>query len=266
MSLSSVELDICNQSLYLIGQKAVDSTDTTTADTGTGGAPYDKCDKIFDQTRNALQRSFAWNYTLARLTLAGEWATATDYTTDQYVWESDVLYKCNTAHTSTTFITDYVMDGTNYVMDGTDYVRDDGITFYWDIVTDRPETLWSYRYALPSSFSRLLPKWLRDNDKLFALEGKNILTNLTEMDIEYVEKVTTTTEFDDLFTEVFIFDLAIKLTYSLLGASYVTQALRKELRDERRRKVIEARGACITETNQTGSYKWLDARYTTSVV
>jgi hypothetical protein len=112
----------------------------------------------------------------------------------------------------------------------------------------------------------LTPKWLRDNDKLFALEGKNVVTNLTEMDIEYVEKVSTTTEFDDLFTEVLIFDLAIKLTYSLLGAGYVTQALRKDLRVERRRKVIEARGACITETNQTGEYKWTDARHTTSVV
>jgi hypothetical protein len=150
MALTSGELTIGNQALTLIGQKIIDSSDTSTADTGTGGKPYEKLELVFDQCRNALQRSFAWNFTLARLALVGEWATTEDYTTDMYVWEDDVLYKCNTAHTSGSFDTDYVMDGDDYVMDGTDYVRDDNVTFYWDIVDDRPETRYSYRYALPS--------------------------------------------------------------------------------------------------------------------
>jgi hypothetical protein len=266
MALTSGELTIGNQALVLIGQKIIDSTDTSTADTGTGGKPYEKLELVFDQTRNALQRSFEWNFARARLALVDDWATATDYTTDMYVWEDDVLYKCNTAHASDSFSTDYVMDGDEYVKDGDDYVRDDSVTFYWDMVTDRPENRWSYRYTLPSNYSRFQSKWLRDNDKTYSIEGLCLLTNLTELNIEFIKKVTTTSEFDDLYTEVLIFDLAIKLTYSLLGAAYSTQALRKELRTERRKKVMEARGACITENNQRGNYNWSGARYATAVV
>jgi len=263
MALTSDELTIGNQALNLIGQLAIDSTDTGTSDSGTGGAPYAKLERIFDQTRNALLRAFEWNFARVRLELSNDWATDTTYTTDQYAWVSSVLYKCNTAHTSTTWNTDYVMDGSDYVKDDTDYVRDDSVTFYWDLVTDRPETYWTYRYALPSDFSRFRNKWLRHNEIRYALEGNKILCDETELDITYNKKVTDPTEFDDLFTEVLIFDLAIKLSYTIMGSAYQTQALRKDLRTERKDRIASAKATNSIESDQgiRESVKWVNARY-----
>ena len=263
MALTDAELTIGNQSLSMIGQKIIDSTDTSTADTGTGGSPYEKLELIFDQTRDALMRSFEWNFARERLALVEDWVTATDFTADQYTWVSSVLYKCNTAHTSGSWDTDYVMDGTDYVMDGTDYVRDDCITFYWDIVTDRPETYWTYRYDLPTDFSRFRNKWLRHNESRYSLEGNKILTNETELDINYVKKVTDPSEFDDLYTEVLIYDLAIKLTFSIIGGSYQAIALRKGLKEERQGVINKAKSVNSIESDQgrRKSSEWVNARF-----
>lgn len=263
MSLTEEELAICNQSLAMIGQKEVDYTDTTTADTGTAGNPYNKCDLIYAQTRNVLSRSFEWNFERARLTLVDDWATGTRYTTDQYVWEDSLLWKCSTAHYSDGWNTDLVMDGSEYVMDEDEYVSDDNIVFYWDIVADRPETYWAYRYALPADFSRFVSKWLRHNEYKYAIEGKNLVTDETELDINYIKKVTDTAEFDALFTEVLILDIAIKLTYSLMGSDYQTQALRKGLHEERKSKISTAKSVNSLEKAEgvSPSMQWVNARY-----
>ena len=263
MALTEDELTICSQSLSMIGQKEVSYTDTSTADTGTAGNPYNKCDLIYAQTRNALLRSFEWNFARDRLALVGDWATATVFTTDQYVWVSSVLYKCTTAHTSGTWNTDYVMDGDEYVMVGTEYVTDSNITFYWDLVTDRPETYWTYRYALPADFSRFISKWLRHNEYKYALEGKNLLTDETELDINYIKKVTDPDEFDALFAEVLILDVAIKLTFSIMGGSYQTQALRNGLRQERKLRISTAKAVNSIEKIEGvwPSNQWVNARY-----
>lgn len=261
MALTEEELGICNQGLALIGQKEVSYTDTSTADTGTAGNPYNKCNLIYAQTRNALLRSFEWNFARARLALVGDWATDTAYITDQYVWVSSVLYKCTTAHTSVAWNTAYVMDDTEYVMDGTNYIIDSNITFYWNIVDDRPETWWDYRYALPADFNRFNLKWLKHNETKFTIEGRNILTGETELNINYIKKVTDTTIFDDLFTEILIFDLAIKLTFSLMGASYQTQALEDKLQRRRDQKMFKARQICVAEVEQSGDYTWTEARF-----
>jgi len=262
MSLTEAELEIGNQGLSLIGQKAVDYSDSSTAETGTAGVNYNRLDLVFAQTRNALQRSFEWNFTSARMALVSSWLTATAYTTDMYVWVSSVLYKCNEAHVSGSWNTDYVLDDSDHVVDGSDYVRDDIIDFKWDMITDRPETYWSYRYALPSDFLRFNYRWLKKNETRLAIEGSNIVTNETSLNINYIKKVTDTTLFDDLFTEVFIYDLAIKLTFSVLGAGYAVQALRKELLVQRQRKMLKARQVCFAEDNDTGEMtSWAETRY-----
>lgn len=263
MALTEDELTICNQALALLGQKEVSYTDTTTADTGTAGNPYNRCDLIYDQTRNALLRAFEWNFARARLALVADWATETTYTTDQYVWEDSLLWKCSTAHFSDGWNTDLVMDGSDYVMDGADYVRDDGVLFYWDIVADRPETYWTYRYALPADFSRFVNKWLRHNEYNYKLEGRNVLTDETELDINYVKKVTDPDEFDALFTEVLIYDVAIKVSFALMGSSYQAQALRRQLSEERKRIISTAKAVNSLEKIE-GVYpsnQWVNARY-----
>jgi hypothetical protein len=261
MALTELELGVCNQALGLIGQKEIVYTDTGTSDTGTAGVNYNRLDLIYPQTRNALLRMFEWNFASARLALVGTWTTGTYYTTDQYVWVDSVLYKCNEAHTSTTWNTDYVMDGTEYVMDGTDYVRDDNIDFKWDIVDTRAKTYWSYIYDLPADFIRFKLKWLKHNETRFNIEGRSILTNETSLNINYIQKVTDTTLFDELFNEVLIYDLAIKLTFPILGAGYPAQAMRRDLQAQRQRTMLKARQICSAEVEQSGEYTWTNARY-----
>jgi len=264
MSLTENEVTLCNQALAYIGSLRIDYTDTTgTSDTGMAGVPAIKCEIHLDQTRNALLRSAFWNFASDRIELVTEWATATAYTTDQHAWVSDVLYKCNTAHTSGTWTTDYVMDGDDFVMDDDDYVRDDAANAYWDIVLTRCPFEYSYKYSVPSNFLRLKSKYFRDEGIDARLEGAYILTSLTELEIEYVKEITDPDDFDPLFTEVLICDLALKLNTSLAGAGYPVLANKKDIKADRKEAMKRARGVCFDETNLSGEYKWINARYRT---
>ena len=99
MALTTEEVDICVQSLDRISAKSFTFGDVTSVQSV-------KCLRHFDQTRNALLRSFEWPFARTRLRLVSGWLTNTVYTTDQYVWQSGLLYKCIVAHTSGTFATD----------------------------------------------------------------------------------------------------------------------------------------------------------------
>ena len=99
MALTEVEVGLCNQSLGKIGSKQFTFGDVTSIRSI-------QCLLYFDQTRNALSRSFEWPFAKTRLRLVSGWLTDTVYTTDQYVWQSALLYKCAIAHTSDVFTTD----------------------------------------------------------------------------------------------------------------------------------------------------------------
>ena len=267
MSLTENEVTLCNQSLAKIGSFVIDYTDTTgTGDSGMAGNVATKAEIHFDQTRDALLRSAFWNFASERIELVDSWATATAYTTDQYVWEDSVLYKCNTAHTSTIWDTDYVMDGTDYVMDDTDYVRDDAITFNWDMVTARCPFEYSYKYSVPAAFLRLKPNYFKDNWIDARLEGSYILTDETELEIEYIKQITDPDDFDPLFAEVFICDLALKLLTSLAGAGYATLANKKEIKIDRADAMKRARAVCWSENKELNLSQWVNARYGTGKV
>ena len=270
MALTSAELTIGNQALSMIGQKIIDSTDTSNADTGTGGHPYEKLELVFDQTRDSLQRLYEWNFARARLALVDDWAAGTDYTTDMYVWEDSVLYKCDTAHRSTTWNDHYIYDGDDLLYSTDDLVFDedylivdDQNDFHWTMVLDRPETYWTYRYSLPANFKRFCNMWLKENETRHKVEQGYILCDETELDINYVKQVTDPSEFDDLYTEILIYSLAIKLTFSLMGSGYSTQALRRDLNNEKADALSRAKAVNSIESEQgrRKSYEWVNARY-----
>jgi len=263
MSLTEEEVTLCNQALAKLGSFVIDYSDTTgTSDSGMAGNVAIKSEIHFDQTRNALLRSAFWNFASDRIELVDSWATATHYTTDQYVWSDSVLYKCNTAHTSYTFETNYIYDGDDLVMDGDDPVRDDSIGLrYWDMVTARCPFEYSYRYSVPADFIRLKPNYFKDNWIDARLEGAYILTDETSLEIEYIKKITDPTEFDPLFTEVLICDLAIKLLITLAGSGYVTLAARKDILGERMIAMRRARAVCWSENKKLNYSQWVNARY-----
>ena len=99
MALTSAEVDLCNQSLGKSGSRQFTFGDVTSVQSIQSLLH-------FEQTRNALLRSFEWPFAKTRLRLVSGWLTETVYTTDQYVWQGALLYKCAVAHTSDVFATD----------------------------------------------------------------------------------------------------------------------------------------------------------------
>jgi hypothetical protein len=262
MALTENEVTICNQALAKIGSFTLDFSDTTgTGNSGMAGNVFNKCNIQYAQTRNALLRSADWNFAAERLTLVNSWATDTAYTTDQYVWSSSVLYKCNTAHLSDVFETDYIYDDDVLVMDGDEPIRDESIGLrHWDMILTRCQFEFSYKYSVPADFARLKPNYFKDNWIEARVEGAYILTDETGLEIKYTKKVTDPDDFDPLFTEVLICDLALKLLVSLAGSGYVMLAGKKDIQQERIIAIRRARNVCASENKPLNLSQWVNAR------
>jgi hypothetical protein len=188
------------------------------------------------------------------------WLTATVYNTDQYVWEEAVLYKCAIAHTAGTFATD--LGAGKWVADTTD------TTF--GHIYNKPENCirlvenskindtnvnwnWYGTYTYPKS-NRVADTWV--------FEGNAILTQDTEIDIVYIDTVSDTTEWDTLFTELFIAELAKKLLASLAGSGPGTASHRDDLNKEIKTLTKDAETVGAQEGNNSGSSDWNNIRFT----
>lgn len=250
MSLTSAEVDICNQALGKIGGKQI----TVAVQTSTEGV---QCNLHYAQTRDALLRSFWWNFASDSLTLSDDWATDTDYTTDQYAWEDDELYKCNEAHKSDEFVSNYLYWEDELLYYEDDPLRDSYMEFNWDLYLTRPPFHYDYKYALPSDFLRLKETYYPDNN--WTIEGVYFLADDTEVEIEYIKKVTETTEWDSLFTECLILQLAIKLLHPLAGTGVTS--LKQGILQELGMAMTRARTICSNEINHTGRSDWNLSRF-----
>lgn len=306
MALTSAEVDLCNQSLSKISAKTFTFGDVTSNQSV-------KSLLFFDQTRNALLRSYEWPFARTRLRLVSGWLTDTVYTTDQYVWQSALLYKCAIAHTSGTFTTDLTavkwvlvstvdawITATAYALGETvvnnailyqcilahtsgDTDDEPGVgattATYWIVTTTKPTNVFGYNYDIPSGSLRLVENQTINTSNVnwnwygsytyprsnrpantWVLETNTILTNDTEVDIVYIDTIDTTTEWDVLFTELFIAVLARKLI-SLAGHGPGTASLREDLKEEIKELTKEANTVGSQEGNDTGSSDWNNARF-----
>lgn len=199
LSETLTETSICNMSLVKLGAKKI--PDGQTVENGTGVEAL-ACKLHYEQTRDALIRSYTWRFASARVDLV-----------------------------------------------------DSG---------DTPDFEWNFQYTLPSDF--MLMKSIYENRftdinfRNYVIEGNLLLTNQDEMSIRYVKKVTDVSEFDPLFIEVFVLQLALKLT-SLTGA---TPKIRESLKDDLKRLMPSVRALDGQETNTAGraeSGTWNDARF-----
>lgn len=100
--------------------------------------------------------------------------------------------------------------------------------------TNSPDFEWDYQYILPTDFLRR--KSVYDSDttvsrsRRFAIEGQRYLTDDSSVNLRYVRKVTDPEEFDPLFVEVFVLQLALKLVGSLAGGEpRLTDMIQREL-------------------------------------
>ncbi len=251
MALSGTisETSLCNMSLGKLGALRIDNVDTDTS------LQAIQCRLHYEQTRDALIRSHWWRFASTRIKLVSAWVTATVYTTDQYVSNDSVWYKCLKAHTSGALDDE---PGVGAVA-GT----------YWTTLTEIDYTPdigeWNFMWTLPSNFlsfrSIYENRFPDENYRSYALEGQNLLTNLSGVGIRYVKKVTDPTEFDPLFTEVFVWILANKMIGPLAGGDARIQKKIDTALDKLMPVVI---AMDEQETNTIGEYDlqtWNNARY-----
>jgi len=235
-------------SLGRFGAKAV--TDAQIADDTDSRAI--QCNRYYEQTRDALLRSFWWRFAGARIRLAAAWATAKSYTTDQYVSNDSVWYKCLLAHTSSS---------SNEPANAT----------YWTTLSSSdytPDFEWTYMWDLPSDFLANRYTYY-DNDAhrsiySYKVEGSKYYTSESAVDYVYTKQVTTVTDFDPLFIEVLTLSLALKLVLPISQDRKMYADIKEELYGLRGRPGLMSKVRTMDrqEQNTAGIYDyntWLAA-------
>ena len=151
---------------------------------------------------------------------------------------------------------------------------------FWKVTTTKPVNIFGFSYDKPVGCRRLVENQTINNRNInwnwygtytypksdrpadtWVLEGNAILTNDTEVDIVYIRTVSTTTEWDDMFTELFIAMLAKKLLATLAGSGPGTASLRTDLNLEIKSLTKDAETIGSQEGNNSGSSDWNNARY-----
>jgi len=198
MALSAKEVALCNQALAGIGSKRF----TLTVQTGVEGV---MANLHYEQTRDALLRSFEWSFASDRATLTQD--------------------------------------------------------------TKAPDFDWDHQYKLPEDFLRL-KSFCGESitsrvGNRWTIEGKRILTNDDEADIEYIKKVTDPDDFDPLFMEILILKLSLKFLPSLAGTK--TESFRELLLKELDILLSRARTICRQEVNVSGRSDWNAARFSGTI-
>ncbi len=131
--------------------------------------------------------------------------------------------------------------------------------------TTDPDFEWGNAFDLPSdflAFRSVYDNTLVDNTRhSYAIEGLTFLTNDSSVDLRYTKKVTDVSEFDSLFIEVLVLQLALKLT-SLAGA---TPKIRESLKDDLKLLMPSVRALDRQEARGKGradQFTWTDVRAT----
>ena len=128
-----------------------------------------------------------------------------------------------------------------------------------------PDFEWSDAFTLPTDFMFLKSiyegRFSGTNFRNYAIEGNEILTNESEMEIRYVKKVTDVSEFDSLFVKVLVLLLADVLIGPLAGGD---PRIQKKIDNALAELMPAVRALDGQETNTAGRFEsgtWNDARF-----
>ena len=128
-----------------------------------------------------------------------------------------------------------------------------------------PAFEWDNQFVLPTDFMAMKSiyenRFSDENFRSYALEGQRLLTNESTMNIRYIKKVTDPTEFDPLFVEVFVLQLALRLIAPLAGGA---PKLQETLKNELNAIMPAVKAMDRQETNTIGEYDlgtWNNSRY-----
>lgn len=245
MALSETlsETSLCNIGLGKLGDKRIDNVETDSS------LQAIQCRLHYEPTRNALLRSHWWRFASTRIKLVSAWVTVTAYTTDQYVSNDSVWYKCATAHTSSSATEPPHANWTT--LSASAYTPDSD---EWDLMWDLPADFLAMKSIYENRFSD-------ENLRSYALEGQIILTNENSVEIRYIKKVTDVTKFDPLFIEVLTWLLADKMIGPLAGGD---DRIQKKIDTALDRLMPSVRALDRQETNTIGECAlgtWNNARY-----
>lgn len=84
-----------------------------------------------------------------------------------------------------------------------------------------PAFEWDNQFILPDDFLRFRSIYeesgYTSRSRRHAIEGQRLLTNLSEVNLRYIKKITDPTKFDPLFIQVFVLLLADKMIGPLAG-------------------------------------------------
>lgn len=101
-----------------------------------------------------------------------------------------------------------------------------------------PDFEWDYAFDLPDDFLREKSVF-EDNNTMknntlysYELEGSQLFTDESTCNLRYIKQVTTVTDFDPLFIEVFVLQLALKLVFPIAGVGSAGRAMAADIKAE----------------------------------
>ena len=252
---------ICNLSLARMGQELIDDIDGT-------DILEEKCKLLYSQCLEEVTTmgpELGWKFARRRKRLDREemsitaiallTATTVTVTTAHTLVEGDLVVIDDTTSYDGEYEVLSVTGTTSFTITATFVATETG-TAYWT------SSEYSYRYTMPTSLRIVsvqsggveVTDWVR--------EGVFLLTNYsdTDLDIIYVQSITTTTLFPPHFTRVLVLYLAIALHYNITQDLKAIQLLAQEYdyamskaiaMDEREKYVKEFSSSWVDIGNKT---------------
>lgn len=297
MAFTSDELNVVNQALNRIGASSIAASDNG----NTKSDLYVKANLHYSQTRDALLRSFVWNFASDRVKLDKIQTIVMDTEPTPDAWSvGDELTGLSTGFTATvvsvTSDSEYelkyvsgTLEDYESITNGTvEIVYYNGVKLTWEDSTVYYETAigdsysgdlmltnttdpigdWSFEYELPADSLRVKSIFQDDGGDVpvdrYTVERGRLLTNYDEVGLRYIKKVTDPTVFDPLFTEILILQLALKLLGPLAGNA--TSQARIDLQNELKIALARARSVCASEPASKGFSYWNMARYSSGKI
>jgi hypothetical protein len=123
-----------------------------------------------------------------------------------------------------------------------------------DVVS--PPFEYIYSYTLPSDCIRVI----KANDFVsdYKIEGGKLLSDDDGIELIYIYDVTDPTQFDTLFTSLFVLKLAMEMSYNITGATFAYSGLQSEFNQfKREAKLFDAQEGI---PDSWGDGDWLGSR------
>lgn len=112
-------------------------------------------------------------------------------------------------------------------------------------------------YSLPTNPYCLRALVMYDSASEWRVEGRKLLTDDSTVNLKYISKVTDPVQFDDLFTEAFIFRLAANIAFPVMRDKVLARELYKIYLE----KIADA----ITADSMEGSQDGIESQALTNV-